>query len=86
MTEDFTLVDIVRREPLFVTLDNWFTIPANTKTYRKGTSPVETGMITQAEKDRAAELLRTHYELVLKTADFRVYRVAQRMMAADERR
>src|SRR5205823_5998347 len=49
-------------------LDDWFTIPATIKTYSRGPSPVETGINHTGEKDRAVEMLRTRYELVMKTA------------------
>lgn len=74
VTEDFTLVDIVRRKPLYVTMDHWFRISATAKTYRFGPDPVTTGMISQREKDQAVELLKTKYRVVLKTPDFAVYR------------
>ena len=74
VTEDFTLVDIVRRKPLYVTLDHWFTIPATTKTYRYGLDPVAAGMITDREKAEAVELLQTKYRVVLTTRDYQVYR------------
>ena len=73
-TEDYTLVDIVRRKPLFVVMDHWITVPAENKAYKYGADPIEAGMITEDEKVQSAALLLTRYKVVFRTPDFTVCR------------
>ncbi|HLJ16824.1 MAG TPA: glycosyltransferase family 39 protein [Bryobacteraceae bacterium] len=73
VTEDFTMVDIVRRHPKFVTLDQWFTIGGVTKTWPYGPDPASVGMISPQEKKEAMQLLRSKYRIVLENRDYIVY-------------
>ncbi len=74
VSEDYTLVDVVRRNPKFVILNTHFGLAGAVKCWPFGPDPVTTGMITAEEKRRASQKVQSDYRLVLKNSDYAVYR------------
>jgi putative flippase GtrA len=74
VTEDYTLVDVIRRHPKFVTLNDHFRLYGTAKTWPNGPDLSEAGMIQPGEKTAATAYLLSHYALVLKNFDYEVYR------------
>lgn len=74
VTEDYTLVDVARKHPLFVLEDRWIKVPATTKAYAYAPDPEDAGMITRQERIDGAVLLLSGYREVLRTPDFIVMR------------
>lgn len=76
VTEDYTLVDVVRKHPLFVIEDRWIHVPATTKAYRYAPDPEDVGMISKQERIAGAVAVLTKYHPVLRTPDFVVLKRA----------
>lgn len=75
VTEDYTLVDVLRRHPKFVTLNqHHFLLMGRVKTWVNGPDPVEAGMILPGEKAAATAYFLSHYTAILKNRDFTLYR------------
>ena len=75
VTEDYTLVDVLRRHPKFVTLNqNHFQLNGPVKTWVNGPDPVDAGMILPDEKAAATAYLLAHYTAILKNRDFTLYK------------
>ncbi len=74
VSEDYTLVDVVRRRPKFVILNTHFGLAGVVKCWPFGPDPVAAGLITAQEKRRASQMVQSDYGLVLKNSDYAVYR------------
>ena len=74
VTEDYTLVQILRRHPRFVTLNqNHFQLMGMVKTWVNGPDPVDAGMIRPTERAEATAYFITHYSPILSNRDFWLY-------------
>ncbi len=74
VTEDYTLVTILRRHPLFVTINQHFQPYGPIKTWVNGPDPAEAGMIGRDEKVAAWKYFQAHYALVMKVHDYDLYK------------
>lgn len=74
VSEDYTLVDVLRRHPKFVTLNQHFRLEGPVKTWTNGVDPEAWGMIAPGERTAATAYLLSHYAVVLQNRDYRLYR------------
>jgi 4-amino-4-deoxy-L-arabinose transferase-like glycosyltransferase len=77
VTEDYTLVEILRHHPKFVTLNQHFQRGGVLKAWLSGPDPADFGMISRDEKTRATSYLDQHYKLVLSNRDYNLFQLLQ---------